>query len=190
MSFRKNVFLHFFLRLFDHLFNFTLCKELLNYSEISNKIDGQRRKENSAPRMALKKNTHNKSTKRVTKHPSLKTLTHKQIHTTIFVKSTTPYVSALKRINKFLDSVHKQGSSYVAVLGMGKAVEKTLALGCHFQDQKNKKIEVYTKTIEVLDEVITEGQADIDMESDVEDDDKETQLKKRAVSGVELRIYV
>lgn len=73
---------------------------------------------------------------------------------------------------------------------MGKAVEKTLALGWHFQDQKNKKIEVYTKTIEVLDEVITEGQADIDMESDVEDDDKETQLKKRAVSGVELRIYV
>ncbi|QHS71728.1 ribonuclease P/MRP protein subunit POP7 [Saccharomyces paradoxus] len=140
--------------------------------------------------MALKENTKIYPTKRVRKHSSLKTLTHKQIHTTIFVKSTTPYVSALKRINKFLESVRRHGSSYVTVLGMGKAVEKTLALGCHFQDQKNKKIEVFTKTIEVIDEVITEEQADIEIKSDVEDDDKETRLKKRTLSGVEVRIYV
>ncbi|CAI4037404.1 hypothetical protein SMKI_02G2790 [Saccharomyces mikatae IFO 1815] len=140
--------------------------------------------------MVLKSNTNNHPCKRVKKHPSLKTLTHKQIHTTIFVKSTTPYVSALKRINKFLDGVHKHGSSYVAVLGMGKAVEKTLALGCHFQDNKNKRIEVFTKTIEVLDEVVIQDHVDIETENDVEDDDKETQLKKRTVSGVELRIYV
>ncbi|EJS44769.1 pop7p [Saccharomyces arboricola H-6] len=140
--------------------------------------------------MALKESIMSHTSKRVKKHPSLKTLTHKQIHTTIFIKSKTPYVSALRRINKFLDNVHKHGSSYVVVLGMGKAVEKTLALGCHFQDQKNKKIEVFTKSIEVLDEVLTGDQEDIESEGDVDDDDKETELKKRTISGVELRIYV
>ncbi|CAI4058967.1 hypothetical protein N7582_001253 [Saccharomyces uvarum] len=140
--------------------------------------------------MAIGEDTKSHSSKRVRKHPSLKTLTHKQIHTTVFVKSATPYVSALKRINKFLDGVHKHGSSYVVVLGMGKAVEKTLALGCHFQDQKNKKIEVFTRSIEVLDEVIAEQQEGVESESDVDDEDKETQLKKRTVSGIELHIYV
>ena len=69
-------------------------------------------------------------------------------------------------------------------------MEKTLALGCHFQDQKNKKIEVFTRSIEVLDEVIAEQQEGVESESDVDDEDKETQLKKRTVSGIELHIYV
>ena len=141
-------------------------------------------------KMAVKENVKSHPCKRVKKHASLKVLTHKQIHTTIFIKSATPYVSALKRINKFLDGVCKHGSSYVVVLGMGKAVEKTLALGCHFQDQKNKKIEVFTRSIEVLDEVIIEDNVDAESESSIDDDDRETQLKKRTVSGVELRIYV
>lgn len=91
--------------------------------------------------MAIGEDTKSHSSKRVRKHPSLKTLTHKQIHTTVFVKSATPYVSALKRINKFLDGVHKHGSSYVVVLGMGKAVEKNAGIGLPFprsEEQENR----------------------------------------------------
>lgn len=117
--------------------------------------------------------------KLVKKHPSVKVLSAKKIRSTVYLKSQTPYVSALKRINKFLESIHRSGSSYVAVLATGKAVEKALSLGCHFDEHLKKKVEVLTKSVEVIDEVTEE-----------EDEcDADTQLKKRTISGVELRIY-
>lgn len=71
------------------------------------------------------------------------------------------------------------------VLGMGKAIEKTLSLGCHFEQQLGKKVDVLTKSVELLDEVsVDDGDGD-----SIKDVDRETVLKKRTISGIELRIY-
>lgn len=118
------------------------------------------------------------------KLPTVKTLSRKQIKTTIYVKTSTPYISALKRIKKFLRDLPKSGSTYVVVLGMGKAIEKTLSFGCHFE-QLGKKVDVLTKSVELLDEVSLD---DEDGDS-IKDVDRETMLKKRTISGIELRIY-
>ncbi|QLL30877.1 hypothetical protein HG536_0A06920 [Torulaspora globosa] len=126
--------------------------------------------------------------KLIRKLPSVKVLTRKQIKTTMYVKSNTPYISALKRIKKFLRDLEKNGASYVVVLGMGKATEKTLSLGCHFEQQLGKKVEVLTRTVELVDEVSAESEESIENE-DLRDIDRETTLKKRCVSGVELRVY-
>lgn len=127
--------------------------------------------------------------KLVSKHPSIKTLSHQKIKTTIYVKSKTPYVSALKRINKFMSQLPRHGSEYVTVMGMGKAVEKTLSLGCYFQDTKGRKVEIITKSIEVLDEVVVNDGDQEDEQNILHEEDLETTLRKRLVSGVELRIY-
>lgn len=119
------------------------------------------------------------------KLPTVKTLSRKQIKTTIYVKTSTPYISALKRIKKFLRDLPKSGSTCVVVLGMGKAIEKTLSLGCHFEQQLGKKVDVLTKSVELLDEVSLD---DEDGDS-IKDVDRETMLKKRTISGIELRIY-
>lgn len=126
--------------------------------------------------------------KLVRKLPSVKVLSSKQIKTTIYVKSNTPYISALKRIKRFLRDLEKNGASHVVVLGMGRAIEKTLSLGCHFEQQLGKKVEVLTKTVELVDEVAAESDESIESE-DLRDADRETTLKKRSVSGVELRVY-
>ncbi|CAR25889.1 ZYRO0A10450p [Zygosaccharomyces rouxii] len=119
--------------------------------------------------------------KLIKKHPTVKSISHKQVHSTLYLKSKTPYVSALKRINKFLANVNRTGSTYVIVLGMGKAVEKALSLACHFQDQLQKRVEILTKSVDVMDE----------LSNDDDDDppDVDTELRKRTISGVEIRIY-
>ncbi|QLG74965.1 hypothetical protein HG535_0H02920 [Zygotorulaspora mrakii] len=129
--------------------------------------------------------------KLVRKHPTVKAFSRREIKSHIYIKSVTPYVSALKRIKKVLTELDKSSATFVAVLGMGKAVEKTLSLGCHFEEQMGKRIEVLTKTIEVLDEV-TEVDSDTasgNQELQEENEDLETILKKRTLSGVEVRIY-
>lgn len=85
-------------------------------------------------------------------------------------------------------------SSYVVVLGMGKAVDKVLSLGCYFEQQMGKKIDVLTKSIDVVDEILANDQeANEDNEEDDEEPereiDRETTLRKRTVSGVEIRIH-
>lgn len=124
----------------------------------------------------------------VRKLPSMKVLSRKQIKTTMYVKSSTPYISALKRIKKFLGDLQKNGASYVVVLGMGKAIEKTLSLGCHFEQQLGHRVETLTKSVELVDEVLTDREMAVPHDSG-EDTDRETMLKKRTVSGVELRVY-
>ncbi|SCU87237.1 LAME_0D09296g1_1 [Lachancea meyersii CBS 8951] len=122
------------------------------------------------------------------KHPSVKVLSHKQIKTTIYLKSKTPYISALKRVTKFMTQLQRQGAEYVTVLGMGKAVEKTLSIACHFQEEKGKKVVVLTQSVALLDEILADENDDENVE-DIEDEDRETVLRKRTVSGVEVRIY-
>ncbi|CUS23930.1 LAQU0S12e03224g1_1 [Lachancea quebecensis] len=130
--------------------------------------------------------------KLIAKRPSLKLLSHKQIKTTLYIKSQTPYVSALKRINKLMSQLQRHGAKYVTVLGMGKASEKTLAVACHFQEEKGKKVEVLTQSVDVLDEILkcdSVTQSIEEHNSDAEDVDREVELQKRTVSGVEVRIF-
>lgn len=129
---------------------------------------------------------HPTKLKLIKKRPTVKTLSHKQIKTTIYIKTTTPYVSGLKRIKKFLSQTSKHGAKYVTVMGMGKALEKTLALGAYFGQEKGHKVDTLTRTVKVIDEFK-------DLEcvetEDIEEEDEETFLKRRTLSGVELRIY-
>lgn len=99
---------------------------------------------------------------------------YSNLQTTVHIQRKTPFVSALKRVSKQLSqlSAKQPNVSYITVLGMGAAIEKTMALGVHFQAQG--KVDVLTKTITVMDEF--------------EEDDDST-FKKRVISGVELHVY-
>lgn len=123
--------------------------------------------------------------KLIQKHPTVKDFSYKAIKTTMYVKSQTPYVSALKRINKFLNQLEKYNAKYVTVLGMGKATEKILSIGCHFQNQRSYKVEIRTTSAQVIDEILEND----DKEDGICEEDKETKLQVRTVSGIELRIY-
>ncbi|CAG62585.1 uncharacterized protein GVI51_M05995 [Nakaseomyces glabratus] len=117
--------------------------------------------------------------KLVRKLPTVKTMSHKKIKSTMYVKSGTPFKSATKRIDKLLNQCQR----YVTVLGMGHSVTKTLAIATTYQE-KLHKVQVMTKTIEVLDEVVEDTESIDDSDSDIE-----TKLKKRLLSGVEVRIF-
>ncbi|CAH2355222.1 ribonucleases P/MRP protein subunit Pop7p [[Candida] railenensis] len=130
--------------------------------------------------------------------------------TTFLVKSSTPFISALKRIIKILDKFDKASKSnrrfksgaynnvkYVKIKGMGRAIEKTLSLGLKFQNELMYKTDVLTGSVEVVDEFkvggaeIEENKERKDEEEDeLDDEDKESVFKKRMASFVEIRVWI
>lgn len=128
--------------------------------------------------------------KLIKRRPTLKQASHNDINTTIYIKSSTPFVSGIKRINKFLDALEKRRLDpklqRIVLLGMGKAVEKTLSLACYFEQEKGKRVQILTKSIDVIDEVALENTDEVEI---IDERDIETILKKRSVSGIEVRIY-
>ncbi|CAK7911282.1 ribonucleases P/MRP protein subunit Pop7p [[Candida] anglica] len=123
---------------------------------------------------------------------------------TIFlVKSSTPFVSALKRITKILNKFNKLSRTnkrfqngdykkvkYITIKGMGRAMEKTLSLGLKFQEELQYKTEILTKSIEVLDEYKMNKDENGNSESESDDEDKETLFQKRMVSCIEVRVWI
>lgn len=119
-----------------------------------------------------------------------------EVETTYLVKSSTPFISGVKKINKILDKFNKtinrtnrkyQGGeykkvNYITVKGMGKAIPKTLSIACKFQDEMDFKVDILTGSTEVLDEF----EPDESIEGSIED----TVYKKRKVSYIELRIWL
>ncbi|CUM62834.1 uncharacterized protein PRCAT00000392001 [Priceomyces carsonii] len=116
--------------------------------------------------------------------------------TQILIKTSTPYVAALKRIRKALDKFDKTSTSnkkycngeykkvkYISVKGMGRAIEKTLSIGLNFQDELGYRIDILTGSVEVLDEF------EVDDENG-EEEYEESVYKKRMVSFVEVRIFL
>lgn len=102
--------------------------------------------------------------KHIKHSPQTKPLTETQFNSTFHVKSSTPFISAVKRINKQLAKFTKlQGTQrkfqndqykrvkYITVKGMGKTIEKTLKLAMHFQ-QLGYKVDIITGSVQVLDE--------------------------------------
>lgn len=113
------------------------------------------------------------------RHNPSKQFKYSDLETTIHIKSSTPYISAIKRIKKLLNnlSTKQPKFSYITVLGMGATIEKTMSIGVFFQKDEGSQVDILTKTVEVLDEF------------DDEDLDHETIYRKRKITAVELHIY-
>lgn len=100
---------------------------------------------------------------------------------TFLVKLTTPYVSAVKQINRKLKRIHRKRTTnyqlvkFFTVKGMGKAMATVALL---LQEFGTKKVEVFTGTEEVVDTV----------KADTEGADDEYKLRK--VSYIELRVWI
>lgn len=110
-----------------------------------------------------------------------------QRETTFLVKLTTPFISSIKQIKKILKKFdksklnHKKYNNgeykkvqFITVKGMGKAIEKTVSIGMHFQEL-GYRVDVFTRSVEVLDEF--------------KGSDDESEYEKRMVSCFEGRIY-
>lgn len=121
--------------------------------------------------------------------------------TTFFVKSSTPFVSGLKRINKMLNKFNKtitrhtnkyQGGEYkkvkyITVKGMGKSIENTLGIANKLQNDLHYKVDILTGTVEVLDEFEPFEEQDHHKHKNSIDD---ITFQKRKVSTIELRIWL
>lgn len=67
---------------------------------------------------------------------------------------------------------------YVSVKGLGKAIDRAIAVGIRLQ-QEGKKVGFVTSTVTVVDEF----ESTVDLNEDVV-------TKKRSVSCMEVRVYV
>lgn len=86
-----------------------------------------------------------------------------------------------------ISQLGKRKSSYISIMGMGKAVTKTLSLAAHFQILNSYKVEVFTRTLEVLDEIYDDDGKD-ESGNEIAEEDREVKLQSRKLSGVEVRI--
>mgnify|MGYP004706559727 CR=1 FL=1 len=135
--------------------------------------------------------------KRLIKHAPLRPYRHNELDTTVYIQSKTPFISAVKRIEKMLINFenipNKRGNlirrgnidmncNYITVKGMGKAISKVINIGMKFKFDEKFNVDFFTKSVGVLDEFVKEE------EEEEEDDDSD--LQKRNVGGVEIRIYV
>lgn len=132
------------------------------------------------------------TTKRHIRHsPNNELVLKVQQETEFLVKSSTPYVAAVKRITKKLAKFEKSATSnnkhhqgeylkvkHISVKGMGRAIEKTISIGLAFKNE-NYKVDIYTGGTQVLDEF--RGN---------DSDDEEVTFQKRLVSYVEIRIHL
>ncbi|KAH3668826.1 hypothetical protein OGAPHI_002581 [Ogataea philodendri] len=127
---------------------------------------------------------------KLVKHAAPRKYSYNDSKTVIHVKSSTPFMSAVKRIDKtfgYYDSKYtKKGKpipnenknvGYITVRGMGKTILKVMNLALYFEHEQNRKVEVFTKTLTVLDELKSTNK------------DKDDVFQKRQVSCVELRIH-
>ncbi|KAF7549768.1 hypothetical protein G7Z17_g6155 [Cylindrodendrum hubeiense] len=120
----------------------------------------------------------------------------------IYVSSSTPFMAVVKRVRKQLDtslqtvgaapknaSVHsriqalertageiQEDGGVVVVMGTGRAVERTLSVASWFEQQGDCLVEVRTRTVGTIDDVI------------VEDEDVENESRLRKMSCLEVSI--
>ncbi|GKT42761.1 ribonucleoprotein-associated protein [Colletotrichum spaethianum] len=96
------------------------------------------------------------------------------------LKHNAPSTRGLN-LNQRVDLLHrdngtKGGDGEAVVLGAGKAIEKVLAVAAWFTEQCDCVVEVRTKTVRVVDDVVLEG----------EDDGFEDESRVRKLSGLEV----
>ncbi|KAF5211998.1 putative ribonucleases P/MRP protein subunit [Clavispora lusitaniae] len=118
---------------------------------------------------------------------------------TFLVKSKTPFISAIKRIDVILDKFDRDSIDhkkfrrgnykkikYIRVKGMGKAIEKVASLAAHYTTKKAYKVDVYTGTVDVVDEV--QHKTNHSLKDD--DSDTESEYRERKVSYMEIKIWL
>lgn len=145
--------------------------------------------------------------KKLIKHAPLRPYVHTELDTTVYVKSSTPFMSAVKRIekmmSKFEEIPNKKGNlirrgnvslkcKFITVRGMGKSIDKVVNLGLHFKFEEKCTVDIFTKSVGVLDEFVgketdKEEKEDVPGEEEGEDD---SVLRKRNVGAIEVRIYI
>ncbi|KAF3990030.1 hypothetical protein FT663_02309 [Candidozyma haemuli var. vulneris] len=131
-------------------------------------------------------------------NPDTKLRSKTALDTTFLVKSTTPYMGAIKRIDRMLEKFdttgvnHKKYQSgeykkvrFVTVKAMGKAINTAISVGLHYQTKKSYKVDVKTGTVEVLDEIRQASE-----HSTKDSDDEESTYKKRSASYVDIKIWL
>ncbi|KAG7726518.1 hypothetical protein KL933_003449 [Ogataea haglerorum] len=124
---------------------------------------------------------------KLVKHAPPLRYSYNDSRTVVHIKSSTPFMSAAKRILKNIDyfdhKYTKKGKpipnqnklvSYIVVRGMGKAISKVTNLALYFDHELGYKVEVFTKTVEVLDELQSANDDDV--------------YQRRKVSCLELHI--
>lgn len=142
------------------------------------------------------------NTNHIKHSPNIQLKTKIENETTFLVKSSTPFISAIKSINRKLEKFDKNALpskryqrgdykkvKYLTIKGMGKSIEKTLSLGLTYQDKLHYKIDISTKTVEVLDEIKPKASELIVDDSD-DDDNVPSEYKTRRTSSVEIKIWL
>lgn len=137
-------------------------------------------------------------TKIVKHNPDTKLRSKTALDTTFLVKGSTPFVSAVKRIDRMLEKFDTNGTGYrkyllgeykkvrfLTIKGMGKAIDTVVSLGLHYKHKKQYKVDVKTGTVEVLDELKKPLEY-----STKESDDEESEFKKRRASYVDVKIWL
>lgn len=129
--------------------------------------------------------------KKLVKHQPPQNYKHKNMRsvTQMNVKSNTPFVSLLKRINKMLDNLvprpNKRGGmstrpkdsvDCVEINGMGKCIPKLMQVAIQFK-AKGHSVEMHTKSVPVLDEFQDEKGEEEDV------------LRKRMVGSLQVKIW-
>ncbi|OBA19374.1 hypothetical protein METBIDRAFT_33545 [Metschnikowia bicuspidata var. bicuspidata NRRL YB-4993] len=130
--------------------------------------------------------------------PNTRILLKTEIQTTIFVKSSTPYVSALKRVDRLLEKFDRLPTNYkqfqqgeykkvrsLSVKAMGSAMEKAVSIGLHFKENMGYQVDFFTGTVEVVDELKT-----TEIPNTRDDSEDETELRGRNVSCVQVTIWL
>lgn len=130
--------------------------------------------------------------KRLVKHqvPRRQAYSNRKVDTLLRMKSTTPFVSALKRIERMLANLEPMtnrkghqatrppnGVTHVTVEGMGRCISRLMDVCTQFEG-KGHRVELFTRSVEVLDEY-----------QDVQDEAAEDILRKRRVGCLVAHIY-
>ena len=137
--------------------------------------------------------SYNTRSKNIIHKPTAKPVSYNEIHTKFYVKPNASFIATVKQIKKMLKNCEKKNlKDHISVVGMGRAVGKAISVSSHFSE--NHKTQVFTKTVTVLDEKITSTKTEKNEEEDEDfENDQElnaSQLEKRSVSGIEIRIYI
>ena len=137
--------------------------------------------------------SYNTRSKNIIHKPTAKPVSYNDIHTKFYVNPNASFIATVKQIKKMLKNCEKKNlKDHISVVGMGRAVGKAISVSSHFSE--NHKTQVFTKTVTVLDEKITNTKTEKIEEGDEDfENDQElsaSQLEKRSVSGIEIRIYI
>ncbi|WPK23606.1 hypothetical protein PUMCH_000847 [Australozyma saopauloensis] len=89
----------------------------------------------------------------------------------LLIKSTTPFISALKHIDRSLEKLDPllrritnparpsynefKDYKYVLVKGMGKCIPKTISIALYYRTKRGYRVDISTGTDQVLDTVET-----------------------------------